>query len=107
MTTKSPIKKTSTKQPKRTTKKISREYDVSSSDRIDLIRQANEFVNHIVVQKVYPKLSGLNLEVELSQQEEETYNAVLLFLKRQFDIGFKDRDVAEKKIESEETVELS
>jgi hypothetical protein len=73
-----------------TTKKVV-EFEVVESDRIDLIAQANRFID-----SMRSTACGAMTEVEL-----DTYNSALAFLNRQFSDGFKDSETIETRVELE------
>lgn len=87
-------------------KKTSKEVDVIVSDRVSLIREANSFVSHMITKEVLPSLlSGINTPTERDRYESDTYISALSFLKRQFDLGHKDVEVIDKKVEQEISTE--
>ena len=92
-----------------TTKRHSRkatETEVVRSDRIELVAQANRFVDSMVNKTTLPKIgSGYGPEVELNDEESRTYASALDFLKRQFDQGYSDTEPIQKRVETEETLE--
>ncbi|MEZ6097261.1 MAG: hypothetical protein R3C03_24060 [Pirellulaceae bacterium] len=83
----------------------SREMDIIDSDRVDLIQQANRLVECMVNKQTLPKLGGVFSEVDLTNEENQTYQSALGFLRRQFEIGFKETDAVESKREIESTIE--
>lgn len=81
-----------------------REFEVIHSDRIDLIREANEFVKFMTDKQTCQYVSDIsNPEiVELETLERETYNEALNYLKRQFVMGFKETETVEKLVDKDE-----
>jgi len=90
---------------KSSTQKHVREVEIRPSDRLDLVAAANTFVGHMVYKQVMPFIAAgfSGAEVPMTPQEQQTFVAALEFLKRQFDVGFRDTESLEKRIESEIT----
>lgn len=86
---------------KKGTSRTSREHEIIASDRIDMMSLTNEFIGYIVYMRTAPKNDSSSAEVDLSEQETETYNSALRFLSRQFDIGAIDTELYEKGFETE------
>lgn len=86
--------------------KTVRENEIIHSDRIQLVQQANCFIEEMVNKTTLPKIgSGYAPEIELSEHEEATYRSALKFLERQFTQGYSTLEPVEKRVESEKTVE--
>jgi hypothetical protein len=89
----SEAKKVSEQQPK--TRRTRRELEVIPSDRLGLIHQANRFIEIIIAEyREHPRT--------LIPREQRTYKAALAFLERQFEQGYRDTEVVDKRIEKEE-----
>lgn len=87
------------------TKRV-RENEIIHSDRIDLVVQANRFVESMVNKSVLPKLaSGYAPEVDLTADESLTYRAALDFLRRQFEQGYSEAGHIERRVEAEDCTE--
>lgn len=70
------------------------ELEVVKSDRIELVSQANRFVEAM-------RNSDLFDADALAEEELATYIAALAFLQRQFSDGFKDSETIETRVELE------
>lgn len=82
-----------------------REFEIIHSDRIELVREANEFVGLMVNKQTNAFTTDMdNPEIiELDKNERETYDEALNFLKRQFCIGFRESEILEKMVEKEDS----
>lgn len=86
--------------------KSSVEHEFIKSDRIELVEQANRFIDHMVTRRVIPTLnSAVGESPELTEDEEATYRAALSYLRRQFDVGHSDSHSVQKSVEDEKQVE--
>lgn len=94
-------------EPLKSTLKRSRETEPLSSDRIPLVEQANELIGHITTKQYMPLLGSgaFSGEVELDSVEKAAYHSALKFLTRQFEDGYRDLEVVDKKVDSEESFE--
>ena len=83
------------------------EHQITPSDRIELIQQTNSFIDAMVRKSTFHFFSDkIDVQaLEMSRQETETYNSGLLFLKRQFDIGYKETEINSTRREKESNTE--
>lgn len=88
-----------------TTNKRIREFEVVESDRVSLAVQANSLVTTMVAKQIAPIYAGGGTMVTepatLLPTESKAYNSALGYLCRQFDIGHKDPEVFETRMEIE------
>lgn len=85
-----------------------RECEVVKSDRIELVRQANAFVESMVAKLVLPMIAtSVPKEMsELSDAEYLAYDSALMFLGRQFERGYSDTETIEKRVTHSAIVEF-
>jgi hypothetical protein len=96
-----------TRTRQREVSKTNREYDVVVSDRIGMMQSANDLIHHMVDKQVLPMLGGAGLlALELSEAETKAYESALDFLRRQFEVGFRDTEPHEKRVDVEKETEF-
>lgn len=83
------------------------EHEVIHTDRVALAVEANRLVSSIVDKQTTPlAFQGVSVgEIDLTDQERETYDSALAYLKRQFEKGCIDTETVVRLVESDSLVE--
>lgn len=90
---------------RRTESEKRREVEFEKSDRIELIVEANDLIEHLSRKDIEPAMMGSIQNVEWTESERKCYDAALKFLQTEFEKGPKLADHWDKVVEQKTNID--